>query len=70
MIIQDLCGSIIWNSNQISFSIFTHFMENQFLIKIKKFQSDRETKFTVYKFQDHLIQSGIHHRMSCPYTPS
>jgi hypothetical protein len=45
-------------------------MENQFLIKIKKFQSDRGIKFTAYKFQDHLIQSGIHHRMSCTYTLS
>jgi hypothetical protein len=42
-------------------------MENQFSVKIKVFQSDGGTEFTNHNFQDHLLNCGIHHQMSCPY---
>lgn len=45
-------------------------MENQFSVKIKKFQSDGGIELIIHKCQDHLIQFEIHHQMSCPYTLS
>ncbi|KAG9449460.1 hypothetical protein H6P81_009425 [Aristolochia fimbriata] len=53
-------------------SIFAKFqilVENQFSAKIKVFQSDGGTEFMSKKFQDLLSSSGIHHNVSCPYTP-
>ncbi|KAG9453782.1 hypothetical protein H6P81_006686 [Aristolochia fimbriata] len=53
-------------------SIFAKFqilVENQFSAKIKVFQSDGGIEFMSKKFQDLLSSSGIHHNVSCPYTP-
>ena len=36
----------------------------------KKFQSNRGGEFTSTIFQSHLVKCGIHHQLSCPYTPS
>ncbi|KAG9444821.1 hypothetical protein H6P81_016161 [Aristolochia fimbriata] len=44
-------------------------VENQFLAKIKVFQSDGGTEFMSKKFQALPSTSGIHHNVSCPYTP-
>ena len=55
------------------FDIFLQFqklVENQYSTKIKIFQSDGGAEFTSNRFQSHLRQFGIHHQMSCPYTPS
>ena len=55
------------------FDIFLQFqklVENQYSTKIKIFQSDGGAEFTSNRFQSHLQQFGIHHQMSCPYTPS
>lgn len=34
------------------------------------FQSDGGTEFANHSFRNHLINFGIRHQMSCPYTPS
>jgi hypothetical protein len=47
---------------------FQKFVETQFSLKIKSFQSDGGTEFTNRQFQDHLLKCGIHHQMSCLYT--
>ena len=55
------------------FDIFLQFqklVENQHSTKIKIFQSDGGAEFTSNRFQSHLRQFGIHHQMSCSYTPS
>ena len=51
------------------FKQFKTFVEVQFSCKIKTFQSDRGAEFTNNRFQSHLHASGIHHQMSCSYTP-
>ncbi|KAG9444818.1 hypothetical protein H6P81_016158 [Aristolochia fimbriata] len=51
------------------FAKFQILVENQFSSKIKVFQSDGGTEFMSKKFQDLLSSSGIHHNVSCPYTP-
>ena len=45
-------------------------VENQHSTKIKIFQSDGGVEFTSNRFQCHIRQFGIHHQMSCSYTPS
>ena len=45
-------------------------MENQYSSHIKVFQSDGGTEFTSTCFKTHLRISGIHHQLSCPYTPA
>ena len=45
-------------------------MENQHSARIKKFQSDDGAKFTSNCFKAHLRTSGIHHHLSCTYTPA
>ena len=47
---------------------FQKFVETQFSLKIKSFQSDGGTEFTNHQFRDHLLKCSIHHQMSCPYT--
>jgi len=49
---------------------FQKFVETQFSLKIKAFQSNEGTEFTNHQFRDHLLNCGIHHQMSCPYTPA
>jgi len=55
-----------------AFMIFKQFqtlVKVQFSCKIKNFQSDGQAEFTSNQFQSHLLAFGIHHQMSCPYTP-
>ena len=49
---------------------FQKFVENQHSARIKFFQSDGDAKFTSNCFKAHLSTSGIHHQISCPYTPA
>lgn len=49
---------------------FQKFVENQYSSRIKVFQSDGGTEFTSTCFKTHLRNSGIHHQLSCPYTPA
>ncbi|KAJ9552406.1 LOW QUALITY PROTEIN: hypothetical protein OSB04_016451 [Centaurea solstitialis] len=49
---------------------FQTFVENQFTCKIKVFQSDDGGEFTNARLQQHFQKCGIHHAMSCPYTPA
>ncbi|CAA7035584.1 unnamed protein product [Microthlaspi erraticum] len=54
------------------FSVFQEFqklVENQLNNKIKEFQSDGGGEFISTSFKKHLRDHGIHHRISCPYTP-
>ncbi|AAD43604.1 T3P18.3 [Arabidopsis thaliana] len=44
-------------------------VENQLGTKIKEFQSDGGGEFTSNKLKEHFREHGIHHRISCPYTP-
>ncbi|KAG9442251.1 hypothetical protein H6P81_018105 [Aristolochia fimbriata] len=48
---------------------FQRLVENQFFTKIKNYQSDGGGEFLSHKFQDNVSTSGIHHLVSCPYTP-
>jgi hypothetical protein len=52
------------------FKQFQTLVEIQFSCKIKTFQSDGGDEFTSNQFQSHLHASGIHHQISCPYTPT
>lgn len=45
-------------------------MENQHYARIKIFQSGGGAEFTSNCFQAHLRNSGIHHQLSCSYTPA
>ena len=45
-------------------------MENQYSGRIKVFQSDEGAEFASTCFKTHLHSSGIHHQLSCPYTPA
>ncbi|CAA7053586.1 unnamed protein product [Microthlaspi erraticum] len=54
------------------FSVFTAFqklVENQFGTKIKVFQSDGGGEFVNKELKQHLLNCGISHLLSCPYTP-
>lgn len=52
------------------FQRFQAFVETQFSSHIKKFQTDGGTELTNHTLQSHLASYGIHHLMSCPYTPA
>lgn len=60
-------------SNKAEFcSIFIGFqklVENQYSTKIKMLQTDGGGEFMNNKLRQHLIDSGIVHRVSCPHTP-
>lgn len=47
---------------------FQKFVETQFSVKIKVFQTDGGTEFTNKRLQAHLLDCGIHHQLSCPST--
>ncbi|AAD21687.1 Strong similarity to gi/3600044 T12H20.12 protease homolog from Arabidopsis thaliana BAC gb/AF080119 and is a member of the reverse transcriptase family PF/00078 [Arabidopsis thaliana] len=51
------------------FISFQKLVENQLNTKIKVFQSDGGGEFVSNKLKTHLSEHGIHHRISCPYTP-
>jgi len=53
-----------------TFIQFQKFIENQYSSRIKIFQSDSGAEFTSNCFKTHLRTSGIHHQLSCPYTPA
>ncbi len=53
-----------------TFIRFQKFVKNQHSARIKIFQSDCGTEFTCNHFQAHPSTSGIHHQLSCPYTPA
>lgn len=44
-------------------------IENQFSAKIKVFRSDGRGEYTSTEFKTYLLQHGIVHHLSCPYTP-
>lgn len=51
---------------------FVHFkdlIENQFSAKIKIFKSNGGGEYTFNEFKNYLLQQGIIHQTSCPYTP-
>lgn len=48
---------------------FHAFVCNQFSCTIKSFQSDGGTEFTNARVKEFFARHGIHHRISCPYTP-
>lgn len=53
------------------FTKIVHFkalIENQFLAKIKVFKSDGGGEYTSNEFKHYLLQQGIIHQTSCPYT--
>ena len=55
--------------------VFSHFqtflamVKNIFNSSIKYFQSDSGTEYVNHSFSSLCNQLGIHHRLSCPYTP-
>ncbi|CAA7040242.1 unnamed protein product [Microthlaspi erraticum] len=51
------------------FISFQKMVENQFEDKIKVFQSDGGGEFMSLEFKKYLVDSGIRHQVSCPYTP-
>nr|CAC37623.1 copia-like polyprotein [Arabidopsis thaliana] len=51
------------------FIAYQKLVENQLGTKIKEFQSDGGGEFTSNKLKEHFREHGIHHRISCPYTP-
>ena len=53
-----------------TFIQFQTFVENQYCSRINFFQSDGDAEFTSNCFKTHLRISGIHHQLSCPYTPA
>jgi hypothetical protein len=53
-----------------TFIQFQKFVENQYSSRINFFQSDGGAEFTSNCFKTHLRTSGIHHQLSCPYTPA
>ena len=53
-----------------TFIQFQKFVENQHSARIKIFQSDGGAEFTSNCFKTHLHTSGIHHQLSCPYSPA
>ena len=53
-----------------TFIHFQKFVENQHSARIKKFQSDNGAKFTSNCFKAHFRTYGIHHHLSCTYTPA
>lgn len=55
------------------YDIFIHFqklVENQHSSYIKILQNDGGAEFTSNHFKAHLSTLGIHHQLSCPYTPT
>ncbi|PKU68501.1 Retrovirus-related Pol polyprotein from transposon TNT 1-94 [Dendrobium catenatum] len=48
---------------------FKIFIENQLSHKIKCIQTDGGSEFTNNELKSFLQNNGIHHRISCPYTP-
>ena len=44
-------------------------IENQFSAKIKVFRSDGGGEYTSTEFKTYLLQHGVIHHLSCPYTP-
>ena len=53
-----------------TFIQFQNFVENQYSTRIKIFQSDGGAEFTSNCFKAHIRTFGIHHQLSCPYTPA
>jgi hypothetical protein len=51
-----------------SFVKFKLLVETQFNCKLRQLQSDGGGEYTSHQFQNFLIQNGILHRKSCPYT--
>ena len=49
---------------------FQKLVENQYCACIKVFQSDGGADFTNICFKTRLRTYGIHHQLSCPYTPA
>lgn len=48
---------------------FLTFVQTQFSCKVKTFQSDGGTEFLNHQVQHTFLANGIHHQVSCPYTP-
>ena len=54
------------------FTIFLHFktlVENQFGVKIKTLRTDGGGEYVNNSFKSFCLDHGIHHQLSCPYTP-
>lgn len=51
------------------FKSFKTLVENQFNAKIKEYKSDGGGEFIGQNMKHYLSENGIHHRISCPYTP-
>lgn len=51
------------------FVAFKKLVENQHSLKIKQFQSDGGGEFVNLQMKKLLVDSGIEHRISCPYSP-
>ena len=51
------------------FVAFQKLIENKLSVKIKQFQSDGGGEFVNLQMKKHLLECGIEHRISCPYTP-
>lgn len=48
---------------------FHNYVNTQFEKNIRVFQSDGGGEFIGHQFQNYLLDNGIVHQMSCPYTP-
>ena len=54
------------------FNVFLHFkalVENQFRVKIKTLRTDGGGEYVNNSFKSFCLNHGIHHQLSCPYTP-
>jgi transposase InsO family protein len=51
------------------FKVFVTEVENQFNKKIKRFRSDRGTKYNSSLFNEFYKQHRIIHEMTAPYSP-
>lgn len=48
---------------------FEALVQNKFSTTIKTFQSDGGTEFLNHRLRSYFASKGIHHQLSCPYTP-
>ncbi|TQE01264.1 hypothetical protein C1H46_013171 [Malus baccata] len=72
----DECTRFTWifplmNKSEV-FDVFVHFhsfLITQFSATVKVFQSDGGGEYSSHKFKQYLLQKGILHQKSCPYTP-
>lgn len=51
------------------FKLFVKLAEKECGHKIKALQSDNGTEFVNEKMQEFIVENGIRHRRSVPYTP-